>query len=267
MKFSFTAKIRFVILLLLLVSLLQNIILLQLIPTDLSNKIDMLNTIYISSFIQIIFVIILLSYIPILLQKAFNEINQVLKDLTQGIYQIDLDINDYEQRADKEFFSVFSTLVTMVKSVAKFDTLKKEKIVEHHNRILAILNLTEDGFMVIDRNGTIVYKNDILLNIFPTLHEKNSIIDSNFTPEIENNIKKYAINLIKKGSKQPPINHFFPSLKKHITIKSAIVRDSSGDVCGAVLALVNLPKIEIKKKEGKKNEEQSPKTNKQEVTE
>jgi len=267
MKLSFTAKIRFVILLLLLISLLQNIILLQLIPSDLPNKVDLQNTIYISTFIQLFFVIILFSYIPILLQKAFNEINQVLKDVTQGIYKIDLDVEEYEKRADKEFFSVFSTLAAMVKSVAKFDLLKKEKIVEHHNRILAILNLTEDGIMVIDSKGTIVYKNDILLDVFPEIREKNSIIDSNFTPEIENNIKKYAINVIKKGSKQPPINHFFHSLKKHVTIKSAIVRDSGGNICGAVLALSNLPNIDEKKKDNKKSDEEQSKPEKQENAE
>ena len=138
----------------------------------------------------------------------------------------------------------------------KFDLLKKEKIVEHHNRIQAILNLAEDGFLILDSKGAIVYINDLLLNVFPPFQEKKSIIDSNFNPEIENNIKKYAISVIKSGSKQPSQNNFFPSLKKHITLKSAVVRNSFGVVCGAVIALSNLPKSDEKRKDDKKQEQE-----------
>lgn len=252
MKLSFTGKIRMIILIMMIITVLQGIILLQMIPQNAANKIDIQNTIYIISFVQIIFAIIIISYIPTFLQRAFNEIHRVMKDLTQGIYHIDIDLDDYEKRADKEFLAIFSSIVEMVKSVAKFDALKKDKIVEHHNRIQAILNLSEAGFMVIDNKGQIVYTNDKVLATFPSMNEKNSIIDSNFAPEIENNLKKYALQVIKSGSKQPNQNSFFPSLKKHITLSSAMVRNSSGSICGAVIALTNLPKKEEKKLEQEK---------------
>jgi signal transduction histidine kinase len=256
MNLSFSAKIRWIIILILAISILQNIIILKLIPDDFNHKIDLQNTIYITSFIQIVFGIIIFSYIPLFLQKAFMEIHQILKDLSQGIYNLDLDLEEYKKTADKEFYAVIEVLVETVKSIEKFDLLKKEKIVEHHNRIQAILNLAEDGFLILDSKGAIVYINDLLLNVFPPFQEKKSIIDSNFNPEIENNIKKYAISVIKSGSKQPSQNNFFPSLKKHITLKSAVVRNSFGVVCGAVIALSNLPKSDEKRKDDKKQEQE-----------
>lgn len=243
MKLSFTAKIRFVILLMLVISLIQGVIMLHLIPDNFPKRIDLLNTIYISTFLQIIFAIIIISYIPLFLQKAFNEMHQILKDVSQGIYNIDINLDEYEKTADKEFFAMISSLKDMVKSIIRFDKLKKDKIVEHHNRIQAILNLSENGFIILNKNGDIVYSNDILLDTFPSMLGKNSMIDSNFPPEIENNIKKYAITVLKSGSKKDSQNNFFPSLKKHITLNSAIVRDSAGIFCGAVIALTNLPKI------------------------
>ncbi|MCK4956226.1 MAG: hypothetical protein KAS49_01230, partial [Candidatus Cloacimonetes bacterium] len=167
---------------------------------------------------------------------------------------------EYEKTTDKEFFTVIFSLKEMIKSIVKFDKLKKDKIVEHHNRIQAILNLTEDGFLIIDNMGKIIYSNDVILETFPSMQEKTNIIDSNFPPEIENNIKKYAILVIKSGSKQVSQNNFFPTLKKHITLKSAIVRDSTGEICGAVIALTNLPKLsEDKKIEQKKIEQEANK--------
>jgi len=243
MKLSFTAKIRFVILLMLIITLVQGVIMLHLIPADFSKRIDLQNTIYISTFMQVIVAIIIISYIPLFLQKAFNEMHQILKDVSQGIYNIDISLEEYQKTTDKEFFAVLSSLKEMVKSIVKFDKLKKDKIVEHHNRIQAILNLSEDGFFILNSKGDIVYSNDILLETFHAMQGKISITDSNFPPEIENNIKKYAISVIKVGSKQDSLNNFFPSLKKHITLNSAIVRDSAGVVCGAVIALTNLPKI------------------------
>jgi len=253
MKLSFTAKIRLIILLIIVLSLLQSVIILSLIPENFDRRIDLQNTIYIASFIQIVFAIIIFSYIPLFLQKAFTEMHQILKDLSQGIYNLDLDLAEYEKTSDKEFFAMISVMIETVKSIAKFDSLKKDKIVEHHNRIQAILNLTQDGFFVFDNKGSIVYANDVLLDVFPSFQEKNSIVDSNFNPEIENNIKKYALSVIKHGSKQPTQKNFFPSLKKHITLSSAIVRNSSGNVCGAVIALLNMPKKDDKKQEHEEN--------------
>ena len=243
MKLSFTAKIRLIIILLFMISLIQGIIIFRLTAnfTDtIQLKLDIQNTVYVTLFLQLVLVLILFFYIPIFLNKAFSDIHQILKEISKGIYSIDIDLENYERKLDKEFYAVISSVKKMLDSILKFDLLKKEKIVEHHNRITAILNLTEDGFIILDIKGNIVYINDIVTGIFPSLSEKVNMIDSKFPPEIENNIKKYIVNVLKNKTKRDTHQFFVPTLKKHIFLNSGIIRDARGEAKGAVIALTNL---------------------------
>lgn len=251
MKSTFTGKIRFLIILLFIIAFIQAGIIFHLMNTftDINSlKIDIQNTLFITVFLQFIVIIILIFYIPVFLHKAFSEIHNILKDIAQGIYNIDIDLDIYERSMDKEFLAVVGAIKEMLKSVLTFDKLKKDKIVEHHNRILAILNLTDDGFIAFDMKGNIVYINDIVLEAFPSISERQNMIDSNFPPEIENNIKKYILNILKSKTKQQPQQFFMPSMKKHISLNSAVIRDANGQPAGAVISLTNLG---LKKKEDK----------------
>ena len=250
MKLSFTAKIRLIIILLFIISLIQGIIIFQLTAnfTDtIQLKLDIQNTVYIALFLQLVLVLILIFYIPIFLNKAFSGIHQVLKEISKGTYSIDIDLENYERKLDKEFYAVISSIKRMLESILKFDLLKKEKIIEHHNRITALLNLTEDGFIILDIKGNIVYINDIITEIFPSISEKVNMIDSKFPPEIENNIRKYIVNVLKNRTKSDAQQFFVPTLKKHIFLNSAIIRDVRGEAKGVVIALTNLDRKKTEK--------------------
>ncbi|MBN2853645.1 MAG: hypothetical protein JXQ23_12995 [Clostridia bacterium] len=255
MKSSFTSKIRVIIILLFLISLVQGLIILLRVANfnDLNSlRMDIQNTIYISVFFQFLLSIILIFYLPVFLHNAFSEIHNILKDISQGIYTIELDTGSLEKSLDKEFFAVVLEIQRMLKSVVTFDNLKKEKIVEHHSRILSILNMTENGFIVLDMNGNIVYINDKVTENFSAISEKTNLLDKNFPPEIENNIKKYAVSILKNKSKQEYQQFFIPSLKRHIGINSGIVRGADGEMKGVVLSLSNLDR---KKSERPKDKE------------
>jgi len=250
MKLSFTAKIRLIIILLFIISLIQGIIIFQLTAnfTDtIQLKLDIQNTIYITLFLQLVLVLILFFYIPIFLNKAFSGIHHILKEISKGIYSIDINLENYEIKLDKEFYAVISSIKRMLESILKFDLLKKEKIIEHHNRITALLNLTEDGFIILDIKGNIVYINDIVTDIFPSINEKVNIIDSKFPPEIENSIKKYIVNVLKNKTKSDAQQFFVPTLKKHIFLNCGIIRDAKGEAKGSVIALTNLDRKKTEK--------------------
>ncbi|MDA3813616.1 MAG: PAS domain S-box protein, partial [Candidatus Cloacimonetes bacterium] len=112
----------------------------------------------------------------------------------------------------------------------------------HNNRIVSILNLTDDGFMIIDIKGNFVFINEKVTNTFPALSDKSNIIEENFPPEIENNIKKYALNILNSHTKQESQQFFVPSLKRHIVLNSAMIRDAAGQPTGAIIALTNIEK-------------------------
>ncbi len=245
MKLSFTGKIRLLIIIMFIVAIVQAGIILHLINNSNSffqMKLDVQNSIFIGLFIQFLLALIIIFYVPIFLHKAFTEIHNIIKDITQGIYTIDIDLESYKTTIDKQFFAILSQLKDMVRSVLTFDKLKKEKIIEHHNRIVSILNLTDDGFMIVDIKGNFVYMNEKVTDTFPALSDKNNIIEANFPPEIENNIKKYTLNILDSHTKQEPQQFFVPSLKRHIVLNSAMIRDAAGQPTGAIIALTNMEK-------------------------
>ncbi len=252
MRLSFTVKIRLLIILIFIISIIQAGIILHLIgiSIDISQtKIDIQNTLFITIFLQFILALIVIFYIPVFLHKAFAEIHNILKDISQGIYNIDIDLDNFKTTLDKEFYAVMLSLQEMLKSVLNFDKLKKDKIVEHHNRIVAILNLTEDGFIALDMKGNISYINDKVVEVFPAINEKTNMIDTNFPPEIENNIKKYTLNILKTQTKQEPQQFFVPALKRHIVLNSAVVRDSNGQPAGVIISFTNLEKKKQQKED------------------
>ena len=249
MKQSFTSKIRVIILLMFLISLIQGIILLKSITnfdSIITLKMNIQNTVIITVFIQFVLALVLIFYIPVFLRKAFAEIHQILKEISMGNYHIDIDLDNFRKNMDNEFYAVILSISKMLSSVFKFNVLKKDKIVEHHNRIISVLHLAENGFIILDLDGNIIYMNDVVTDVFPAISEKSNMINTNFPPEIENNIKKYIINVLNAQTKQEFQQYFIPSLKHHITLNSAIVRDSNGEPKGAVIAFSNLKKV-IKK--------------------
>lgn len=252
MRLSFRGKIRLLIVIMFIVAILQGGIILHLINNHdsfLQMKLDVQNTIFIGLFIQFLLALAIIFYVPVFLHRAFSEIHNIIKDITQGIYTIDIDLDSYKTTIDKEFFVVISLIKDMLKSILTFDKLKKEKIIEHHNRIVSILNLTDDGFMIVDIKGNFVYMNEKVTNTFPALSDKTNIIETNFPPEIENNIKKYTLNILNSQTKQEPQQFYVPSMKRHIVLNSAMIRNAAGQPTGAIIALTNLEKRKQHKEE------------------
>jgi PAS domain S-box-containing protein len=259
MKLSYKGKIRTIVVILFLISIVQGTIIMQatsgLEGYDIIKQ-DIQNTIYISWFLQFLLSMILIFYLPIFLTKAFSEIQNKLKEISQGNYSIEMDLSSMQATMDKELFAVLETIKEMLKSVKTFDLLKKEKILEHHHRIKAILSLSKEGFVIVDKKGNIVYVNDLVTEVFPQLEEKVNIVDNNFPPDVENNIKKYVLSILKSESKQEPLQFFNPQLKRHVSMSNAVIRDNNGKVIGSVIAFHNMEK---KKVESSSKEESSSK--------
>ncbi len=245
MKISISNKIRWYIALLFFLTILQGGIILKIIhnsviPSELKQNIQ--NTVFIISFIEFIMVLIFFFYIPGFIKKSFSAIRKILHTIEQGNYMLSSEEISYTKIS--EIDSIIYELTKMLKAIREFDTLKKEKIVEHHNRIKGILRLSKDGFLILDLKGNIIYMNDIVSDIFPSISENSNMLETNFPPEIENNIKRYIINVFKEQTNIKSNQFYVPSLKRHITLESVLVRNSEGKVSGAVIALTNLEKKE-----------------------
>lgn len=246
MRTGFLQKIKIYFSALIIISLLNNLFIFLLLLFNVnipdSTKNDIYNILFFSILIQIILVIYFLVYVRKNLKKDLSCLKQVVLEITKGNYNYEPEeiINK-----DPEINNLLSKLLKMKESILHFDNLKKEKIIEHRNRILAMLNLTESGFIIFNIKGNIIYISDLLKTIFPSIEENTNIFSTNYSQEIENTIKKIVLQITKTSLKTEPQSVYFHSLKKHITVKSSLIRDSRGIPIGFLICLINLNSLKM----------------------
>ncbi len=269
MKYFITRKIRYFIVVLLLLAAAQGMVMWLTLSThsDAMKKLndtnmlreraqlmkkDIGNILWIFLFLYFLIAIVFFFYIPVFLHRGFTDVTKLLKEITRGNYNLDIDESELAQRNDEDVMELIVQVRKMLNSVIHFDQAKKEKIIEHMNRILSLLKLAENGFIILDIDGDIKFLSDNLNDIFPLLAENLNIFDSSFQPEVQNSIVKYTLPILQGRSAHGPQQYFIPSLKRHITLKSSIVRDAGGMPIGVVLGIFN-----IDRKKGGKDADES----------
>lgn len=190
--------------------------------------------------LQFTITVLLIAQFPYYLKKYLGTIGDIMSEVSSGNYHVDVDIDEYGKLRDKEMVEVVSSFKKMMEIVLRFDNLKKEKIQEQRARLIALLNLTENGFIILNRKGDVVYVNYLIALYFPTIQENINIIDTHFRLEIDKHIQTYTTKAIKEKNKLMPKNFYMQTLGKHIYVKSEIVRDSNGDFDGMVIGIYNL---------------------------
>ncbi len=203
--------------------------------------------------LQIFIVIILLSYLPNYLKRMCSVIQTIVDDISRGNYAQEIDLEEYRKSCDKELVDVVESMKKMLLIILKFDSMKKGKIQEQRGRIVALLNLTENGFMIVNRKGDIVYNNDIIKEHFPTMTEDKNIVETNFGLDIDNNIKAYVTEIIKTQSKNRSRQFYMASMRKHIALRSELVRDTDGNFIGSVIGIFNLSKKGVEKQKDRED--------------
>ncbi len=192
-------------------------------------------------------IILFIAQIPHYMKKFLQIINNFLSEISEGSYQLEIDTDEFRETRDKEMVETLILLKKMLDIILRFDQLKKQKIQEQKARIIALLNLTENGFIIINRKGDIIYINHLIANHFPIIKENVNIIEANFSLEIDKNIKSYIVSILKNQSKLMPKNFFMSANKRHITLKSEIIRDNNGEFDGIVIGVFYLEKKRIEK--------------------
>lgn len=253
MKYTFSNKIRIIIIILFVITLTQGLIITKILHSDAALAIikgNISNTIVISIFLSFTITILLFFYLPVFLKNSLKPIHKKLKEIGKGSYNIDVDSDNSKNKMDSEFYAIVKSISDMLDVILVFDNLKKSKIIEQTNRIKAILNLSKEGFFVVSKKGEIVYVNDPIKSIYPVFDEDNNFVENSFQPDIENNLKKYVLKILDNQTKADDFSYFVANLKRHITLSSAIVKDENGKFNGAVIRMSN-----IEKKKNEKNKE------------
>lgn len=240
MKVGFSSKVRAYIFLILTIHLFSNFGLLYLISVSVMDNIvrnDISNILWASIIIEFSLCLYLMANLQNYLDKAILPIKHIISEIAKGNYNVELDVP-----IDKDIIikSVFDQIEKMQEVILHYDNLKKEKIVEHRNRILSMLNITDDGIIILNIRGQIMYVSEIVKEKFKYFEENVDVVNTHFQPEVELSIKKYILQIIKTHSKQDMQPFYLASVKKHIFIKSSLVRDTRGIPIGFVIGISNL---------------------------
>ena len=227
MKYTFSNKIRIIIIILFVITLAQGLLITKILHSDATLSIikgNISNTIVISIFLSFTITILLFFYLPVFLKNSLKPIHKKLKEIGKGSYNIDVDSDNSKDKMDSEFYAIVESISEMLDVILVFDNLKKVKIIEQTNRIKAILNLSKDGFLIVSKKGEIVYVNDPVKNVYPIFEEDNNFVEKNYQPDIENNLKKYVLKILDNQTKSGDFGYFVAHLKNTLLFRQRLLK-------------------------------------------
>ena len=259
MNNKFTYRLRLILISLSLIILTTEIIILNILQNNDPRLIalhheSIRNTLYIASFIYFILAVIAYFNLPIYFRRSLLRVKSILRDIQQGIYDTEINMEEEKEILDPAIYELMLQVNEMKETVKIFDNLKREKIFEQYSRIKTILRIIQDGALILDNKGKIIFINDNLTETFPLLVEGENFLEKSYPEEIEQNLKKLALTSLRERKRLESVQCLIPSLNRHITIVSALVRNESGDIIGMALIVSNLEKKKIESKPEKGTE-------------
>lgn len=187
-------------------------------------------------FVQFVYFIILFYFIPYQYNRAFREIHQLFREISEGKYQIDLDAKSYHQ--DEEVVALMADLQKMMGIISRFDNLKGDKIHEQHQRMQMLLDMLPQGCLILNITGEIIYVNELIRKYFPALTENLNIIETFLPEEIEAELKPLFLETFKTGSNLHNKKVTISSLATTFNVNSNVVHNRKGQPTGAIFLIV-----------------------------
>lgn len=198
-------------------------------------------------FVHVVVLLLVASYIKVTMKRALSPVKSIIKDIEHGDFKKNINSKSYQNRYDPEIVELIEDLEKMLSRINNFDEMKKAKIAEQKHRLLALLKLTENGFVILDHKGNILYISSKIEEYFPVLKTECNISEINPKYEVDANIKQYISNILKtKSGLTLQKSYFMKELRIHIEIENQIVRDVEGNITGLVICIKNLNKHEMK---------------------
>jgi signal transduction histidine kinase len=199
-------------------------------------KSDIQSIVILFIMVEFIYFVVLLYYIPYQYDHALKEVYKLIHEISEGKYDIDIDLKTYRQSSEVQ--NLLVALQRMMKIIIKFDTLKSDKIFEHHQRIQLLVNMIPEGCLIITIIGEIVYCNDFIKQNFPDLYENLNILETLLPESIEDEFKPLMIESIKTGDNLHDKQINIKSQKSSYVINSSIIRNRRGLSIGAIFVII-----------------------------
>jgi predicted PurR-regulated permease PerM len=238
MKRSLKAKYHLLIGILLAIILLQALFILLSAnqARDLEVLVSDIQTItIIFVFVIFVYVIVIYNYIPYRLRKSYREIGNLIEEISHGNYNIDIDSTLYDQDSDVQ--DLVLSIQKMLNILLGFDQAKTDKIFEHHQRIQQLINLLPQSAIVATVNGDLVYINDALRRLYPTVSDMMNLNELIFKNEFDQKLFNSLGEALRFGNNLYDIRLSGENFKQSVLINGSIVRNRKGAAIGAVFIL------------------------------
>jgi hypothetical protein len=201
-----------------------------------SMKADIQFIVILFVMIQFIYFIIMFYYVPFKYEQAFRELTLLIQEISEGKHEFDLELKTHNQSL--EIINLMHAMKRMMNVIIRFDSLKTDKIFEHHQRIQLLINMIPEGCLLISIIGEIVYMNDFVKVNFPDLSDNLNIIETYLPEYIESDLKPIMIDSIKSGNNLHDKMIKINSKNQVYKLNSSIVRNRKGASIGAIFIIV-----------------------------
>jgi signal transduction histidine kinase len=238
MKKSLKSKYQVLLLIFFAIFILESALILLTVfnPIGLNQlKADIQSIVILFMLFQFIYFVVLFYYVPYQYEHSLKEIYQVIHEISEGKYQIDIDLKTHHQ--SEEIRNLMLALRRMMSIIIKFDNLKTDKIYEHHQRIQMLINMIPQGCLIITITGEIVYCNSYIKEQFPALYENLNILETLLPEYIEVELKPLMIESIKTGNNLHDRTIKIDALKTTYVLNNSIIRNRKGQSIGAIFII------------------------------
>lgn len=237
MHLTFQSKLRVIVIILLIFVILNAGFILYKLNSPLLPEVikDRIMTVqYIFLFVELILGIVLLFYVPQILQHSLKPIESIFEELKRGKF----DISIPEEYHKGPIATLISETNTMITNLKQFDKEKKSKILEYAHRLNVILENTDDGVLITNEKDDIVMINKHAQKLLGLASVENNppLLDFHY----ESEVLKFFQEAVSQKMLVPERKIYIPKIKKHVTFHVGIIHNEEGIVTGMVFVITGI---------------------------
>jgi signal transduction histidine kinase len=183
-------------------------------------------------FMIFVYIVVIFNYLPYRLNRAIKRVEDLIDEISNGNYQIDIDSSLFEH--DRDFENLIYALQKMLDIIIRFDAAKADKIYEHHQRISQLINLLPQIVIVVNINGDLVYINDVFRARYPNISDVGNLNEVIIKDEFNAGIIQVIIESLRYGNNIYDARIEPEGSEQSAVIKGSIVRNRKGIASGGV---------------------------------
>jgi len=193
---------------------------------------DIQSIIIVFLFVIFVYIVVIFNYLPYRLSRALKRVEDLIDEISNGNYQLDIDSSIFEH--DRDFQELILSLQKMLNIIMRFDSVKADKIYEHHQRISQLVNLLPEIVMIATVNGDIVYINDVFRNKFPSINESSNLHEVIHKDDFHARIFDVITESLRYGNNIYDKKVEIEGSTQTALIKGSIIRNRKGIASGGV---------------------------------